>query len=158
MSARLDVTGTQEMLRKMKQLRDPRLLSRIERSALQKAGTVVRNAMKQWAPIDDGVLVNAITKKSKTYRGVPHIYVGPIWIRAPHQHLVEYGTKTIRYPKTAKVLVEKLGTARNVLGRWARPMPARPFARPAFDAVKERLSRKMAQDIMESIDKELAKR
>lgn len=146
--------GHQRLQRKLQQISDISTLSKIERSALGKAGTRLRKAVRQRVPIDDGVLLNAIIKKSRTYRGKPFMFVGPDYAKAPHQHLVEFGTEGRRFPKKARVLVETFGPGNvEVLGTSVGPMPANPFMRPAWDSVKAKLAKNIPADMLKALER-----
>lgn len=162
-NVQIEIAGEKKLRRKLKRLRDVKELNKVTRSALSKAGTVVRKAIEQRAPEDSGQLSISIIKKAKTYKKVPFMFVGPEHIRAPHAHLVEFGTEDIRRPKDAyrpnAVLVESFdgGGVPEVLGTFVGPMPAQPFMRPAWDSVKARVKTKMQQDLLIAVNR-LAKK
>jgi hypothetical protein len=98
---------------------------------------IVQRIARNKAPVGPtGNLKKAIRtgKFKKQRRGNPAVFMGIDYRRGPHAHLVEYGTKR-RIPTKNRVLKFEVD-GQIVYARWARPMPAKPFWRPAVDIGK----------------------
>ena len=70
---------------------------------------------------------------------------------APHAHLVEFGTSA-RFVKKKSVMVSKGG---DFFGTEVAPMPARPFFRPGWDAVKGKVEDMIKHGIKEIVEKDV---
>jgi HK97 gp10 family phage protein len=111
----------------------------------------VRDAIRNKAPVGPtGNLKAAAYANLSPDKNVAFAGIRPK--RAPHAHLVEYGTSGARRAKKSKVLVSKYG---EFFGPVVAPMPAHPFVRPAWDEKKEGIKRKIREGLKDIILKPL---
>ncbi len=113
------------------------------RVALKKAAQPVADAAASMAPVRTGRLSESISvrtqlskrqRRGRKERGAVVLHIGAETPRAPHAHLVEFGT---------------------------RFMPARPFLRPAWDGKKDGVLASIKTNLWSQIEKtrrRLAKR
>lgn len=72
--------------------------------------------------------------------------------KAPHAHLVEYGTAEARHVAEKKVMAFEIN-GHLVFAVSVAPMPAHPFMRPALDAASNAASRAIDNDLQRQIDR-----
>lgn len=105
---------------------DKKIAEHINDNAEQIAKQIARDAKAS---------INEVTGNlSKGIRAVKSRYEDGGWIvvsRAPHSHLVEFGTSEVRQSPEGKVLYDP--KTKTFFGRVVGPMPAKPFLRPALD-------------------------
>ena len=110
-----------------KMLKDlPKSMSKaVLRNALKKAAKPIRAAAEAGAPSDEGDLKNSMIVSTKLHgkrvrsKGAL-VFVGADHKKAPHAHLVEFGTAPRQHAN----------------GKSVGQMPANPFFRAAWDANK----------------------
>jgi HK97 gp10 family phage protein len=175
-SAPIHVEGLKELDEMLGKL-SKSMAKTVLRNALKKAGVPIRDSAAAMAPVDRGGLSASLTvspklKKSQKPGGfrdrtAVNVYVGPDAKRAPHAHLVEFGTA----PHTIIAgLRRKRATGKKVLadgdmifGKVAQHpgATAKPFMRPAFDENKEKaldiLVKEIAAELVKAV-KRLRKR
>jgi HK97 gp10 family phage protein len=78
--------------------------------------------------------------------------------KAPHAHLVEYGTAGARFPKKKKHMKFKNADGKWVTKAEVRPMPAHPFLRPAMEAKRAEVLAAIDRDLQAWIDKQMGRR
>lgn len=103
----------------------------ILRAALRAGANEFKKDMQQNVPVDEGALRRSIRTTTRTKKGTVYAAVKVGGRRAPHAHLVEFGTKAhkIRAKKDSALVVNG-NAVREVDHPGAK---AHPFARPAFD-------------------------
>jgi len=104
----------------------------ILRSALRAGANEFKKPAQARVPVDEGDLRRSIRVTTRTKKGTVYAAVKIGGRRAPHAHLVEFGT-------AAHKIRAKKGSALVVNGNAVREVDhpgakAHPFARPAFDA------------------------
>jgi len=108
---------------------------------------------------------SVIVKKFRIkIKGAPAVFVAIDRKIAPHAHLVEYGTKGLRYP-TKKAKKVKPGEGWLMItskGGFAYvehtgQMPANPFFRRTYDKEQKNIIEKMEREIWKVIEKEANK-
>jgi HK97 gp10 family phage protein len=125
-----------ELERQLKDLQKQLGPDKVE-PVLYEAAQDLAEAMKVKVPKHTETLRNAITaKKLKRYENNAAAGAGVDRKKAPHAHLVEYGTGE-RYHKS---------------GKSVGVMPAKPFVRPAWDTNKDRIVRKVVDDLKGLVD------
>jgi len=120
----------------------PELRVSLSRSMGVAGGKVLRDEAKRLAPVKTGRLRDAIYLAFKTERSTNDVSVyGITWNnkkdhpkRAPHGHLVEFGHAMVVGGKPVGKGGVQIGF-----------VPARPFLRPAFDAVNAVAKRAMIE-------------
>jgi HK97 gp10 family phage protein len=134
------------------------------------AADIIANAAKELAPVGDpsrgsneegnetGNLRDAIKAwgdklSSFGHSGIAH--VGVDYRKAPHAHLVEFGTQGNRVPSKSSVLVFWIDGEKIVV-KSVKPMPAHPFMRPAVDAMQGAALTAIETDLTARIYKKLA--
>lgn len=104
----------------------------ILRSALRAGGNEYKAEIKATVPVDKGDLRRSVRVVTSAKRGTIYAKVKIGGKKAPHAHLVEFGTAAHKIaPKNAEALRFGGVTAAEVDHPGAR---AQPFARPAFDS------------------------
>jgi HK97 gp10 family phage protein len=132
------IEGMDELEKQLKELEKSLNPDKIEPILLEAAYDLAE-AMRAKAPQGPtGNLKKSIRARLlKQYAGHPAAGAGVDRKKASHAHLVEFGTVQ-RHQKSGK----STGT-----------MPAKPFLRPAWDSNKERITRKVIENIKGLIDK-----
>jgi HK97 gp10 family phage protein len=135
----LSVQGLPELYAQLNEMVKSVSGEKVEDAFLVGAMTL-QQAVKQAAPRGPtGNLIKDIKVKQ-----LPQIGNAPksaiVKSMAPHDHLVEFGSKP-RYQKKT--------------GRFTGSMPAHPFFRPAVDANKEAIYTQVIEDIKSAIDEVL---
>lgn len=104
----------------------------ILRSALRQGANVFKAEMKQEVAVDEGDLRDSIRVSVTAKGGTVYAAVKAGGKKAPHWHLVEFGTRPHKIkPKDAHALT----VGGKVVGEVDHPgARAKPFARPAFDS------------------------
>lgn len=153
---KFQIEGLKDLERMLEQL-SKSMGKTVLRNALKKAGQPIADAATaNVARIDTGALRDSMAVSTKLKRSqkaggyrdrtAVNVFVGPEAKRAPHAHLVEFGTGPRFQKKT---------------GRYTGQMPAAPFMRPAFDATKEKaldiFIKEAAAELLKSV-KRLRKR
>lgn len=104
----------------------------IMRSALRAGAAVIRDEAKANVPVDQGLLKKSVRVSTSGKGGSLKATVKAGGRKAPHAHLVEYGTRAHKIePKNAEALSISGTPFRSVEHPGARPQP---FMRPALDA------------------------
>ena len=103
----------------------------IMRSALRAGANEFKKDMQANVPVDEGDLKKSIRTSTRTKKGTVYAFVKVGGRRAPHAHLVEFGTAAHKIrSKKGSALVVNGNAVSEVDHPGAR---AQPFARPAFD-------------------------
>ncbi len=133
----------------------------------------LRNKIRKAAPkgptgnLREGVEAKRFRRK---IRGNPGAFVRMNRKKAPHYHLVEFGTEGIRLPK-GKVLHFKVESGaqfgggsnewltgqQDIFVRSVGPMPAKPFFRSTVDNEQENVQQGIVQDIDQIVERAAAK-
>ena len=125
--------------------------SKALRPAAHAGAEIMYREMRLRVPVHEGQLYSAIyqwhdDKRSTDTRQV--YVVGPNKVKAPHWHLVEYGhwrvNKVVRVGGRLIATKERLETP-----VW---VPAKPYARPAFDARVQAAVQAMLKRLKERVD------
>ena len=104
----------------------------IMRSALRQGANVFKAEAKQEVPVDEGDLRDSIRVSVRSKGGTVYASVKAGGKKAPHWHLVEFGTRAHKIkPKQAHGLTVGGKVVSEVNHPGAK---ARPFMRPALDA------------------------
>lgn len=121
------------------------------RSAAHAGAEVIYREMRVRVPVDEGTLYGAIyqwhdDKRSGYDRQV--YVVGPNKVKAPHWHLVEYGHWRVN------VVVRQGGRLIATRQRLPEPVwvPAKPYARPTYDARAQDAVQAMMARLRERFD------
>lgn len=124
----------------------------ILRAALRAGANEFKEAAKQGAPVDEGDLRASIRVTTSTKRGTVYAKLRVGGKRAPHAHLVEFGTAAHKI-KAKKQHALSFGgtTVREVDHPGAR---AQPFMRPAADSRPPAATAAVAAKIRERLTKE----
>ena len=149
----VDRKSLEEVTRKVKSLFTA-VISKDVEDILLGGAKIGKKEVKSRAPVGPtGNLKKAVVaKKSKLRGGVfRSAFFAMNRKKAPHSHLVEYGTAAERLPKKAKVLYDKrTGT---VFGRKVAAMPAKPFFRPAAEAAKNAIEKHVNDGLVKLIER-----
>ncbi|MDD4986689.1 MAG: HK97 gp10 family phage protein [Dehalococcoidales bacterium] len=130
------IEGMAELEGQLKKLSKQLGADKVE-PVLYEAAKDLAQAIKSHTPKHTGQLRKSIrARKLKRYLDNAAAGAGVDQKKAPHAHLVEYGTAQ-RHHKS---------------GKSVGSMPARPFVRPAWDANRERITRKVVDDLKGLID------
>ena len=108
-------------------------------------------------PVDEGDLRDSIIVSTKItkrqgrglVRGVPRVFVGTNW---PSAHLVEFGTG----PRPAAAVRKKvLASDGKIFGTSvdAGSMPAHPFLRPSFEALKDEMLKIFGEEMWKNLER-----
>jgi HK97 gp10 family phage protein len=139
-SVKISITGLKEIDDVLKAM-PKELTHSVLGSAHAAAAKPLVNRMQLTAPEGPtGKLVDSIgivRTSVKRTDNLGEIKVGPRRKRAPHAHLVEYGTKARRLKGRGKY---KAGTERGV-------MPKKPFVKPSFQQTKTVVEQGIASHI-----------
>jgi len=132
--------GDKELERTIKKLSKCLEPDEVESVFLKGAKAIARDAKSRAPRGPTGNLKKAIV--AKTLRRIgnkPAPAIAAVdYGKAPHAHLVEYGTGP-RYQKKT--------------GRYTGQMPARPFFRPAWDENKDRVLKKIVEELEEKVER-----
>lgn len=139
-SIQLERRETERLLKTLRTL-GPKVERKVARKALSKAGTVVARAVRKLAPKGKGQTsdgrqrphLKQTIKKSlvrANRAGFASIRIGPEAKKAPHAHLVEFGTKE----RTRKRIGGRYGFIKNPTSEQLRTgrTPERSFVRKGF--------------------------
>lgn len=103
----------------------------ILRSALRAGANEIKGPIQQDVPVDEGDLKRSVRVTTRVRKGTVYAYVKAGGRRAPHAHLVEFGTAAHKISaKKDSALVVNGQAVRSVDHPGAR---AQPFMRPGFD-------------------------
>lgn len=97
-----------------------------------------------------------VKKFKRKIRYSPAVFVRSNYWKAPHAHLVEFGTKNFRYPEKKRVL-HFYYEGEEVFAKWVGPMPPNPYFRPTVDSNKNSIQNDIKKDV-EEIIKEISDR
>ena len=138
----IKLEGVQQLLKNLEQFSQT-IQRRIVRKAVSAGSTPMLQAVKAAAPRETGLLKKSIGRKVKTYRnsGVVLVIIGP---RSGFRTVID---DKPRNPLMYAHLVE-FGTSK---------APAKPFMRPAFQAMKQTAQNIIRQKLAEEIEKEAKK-
>lgn len=94
MAGAIRVTGDKELMRKLHLLPE-RIMRKVMRKAVTRAGQIVLKRARATAPVAKGTYKKALAKKTKTYKKTNSVVgiIGAKHAAAPHQYLIEEGTK-----------------------------------------------------------------
>ncbi len=169
--AQQGLEGLKELNKAMKKL-DGKVSSSIGRKSVGKAGRVVRDEIKSRTPVDTGNLRNSIRSKVKKLgRTGFAASIGPgkvmgrdrdtkkSFIKADgwYAHIIERGSRSHKIPRRGTKPLKIGGNL--VMGPVEHPGTApRPFIRPAWVAVQDRLPGVIGRELWHHINKEQKKR
>ena len=142
------IRGGHELERNLKKLGSGKLVAKVTRSAIGKAGTKLKKVAKTMVVVETGLLRESIHSMTKTKSGVIYGVVGArsglsMTVTRTRDDGTTYEIKSD--PSKYSHLVE-LGTAHS---------QAKPFLRPAFDSVDSEkiISDKLWENIAKEVDK-----
>lgn len=97
-----------------------------------------------------GKLKNAVEARrfKRKIKGAPAVYVRVNKKKAPHAHLVEFGTKGYREPKKTQAL-RFYYQGEEVFARYVAAMPPNPFFRNTVDTNKSGVENDIKNDVIE---------
>lgn len=152
------MAANEEMIVGGRQLNDflqqlaPRVEKNIMRAALRAGANVLKAEAKHEVPVDEGDLLASIRVSVKSKGGTIYASVKAGGKKAPHWHLVEFGTHPHKIkPKKAHALT--IGGM--VVGEVHHPgARAKPFMRPALDAKSTEAIAAVVAKIRERLTKE----
>ena len=146
-----NITGGAELARFMATL-SAKVEKNIMRSALRAGAVVIRDEAKANVPVDSGLLKKSIRISGGSKGGTVTGSVKVGGRKAPHAHLVEFGTRPHKIePKDAEALAINGTPFRSVEHPGARPQP---FMRPAFDAKAQQAIAAVADQIRKRLTAE----
>lgn len=151
----LKLEGDRELRRALAKL-EQKTGKRVVRRSLLRGARIIRDEARKRAPVDSGRLRKSIQARSsgRAFRaGTVGVVVGPDK-RAPHAHLVEFGTGP-RVIKSATIPTPN--GPRTVSNLAVGSMPAKPFLRPAFDSKAREAGDRVMTEIRSSILEEARK-
>jgi HK97 gp10 family phage protein len=126
-----NVTGLRE-LNAFLQVLPVKIEKNILRSALRAGGNVIKNEARANVPVAEGALKKSVRVTTSSNGGVVKATVKAGGKKAPHAHLVEFGTRPHKIlPKNAAALAIAGAVVSSVDHPGARP---NPFMRPALDS------------------------
>lgn len=145
------ITGGRELDAFLQQL-PVKVERNILRSALRAGGNEFKKDVQQNAPVDEGDLRRSVRVSTRSKKGTVYAYVKIGGRKAPHAHLVEFGTVAhMIYAKKNSALVVNGKAVREVSHPGAK---AKPFARPAFDTGAQPALAAVGAKIRERLTKE----
>ena len=160
----VDIKGAKDIDRVLKGLANMGV-SRVMKTASRSGAKVIVDQAKSNVATDDGKLRKAIfaqvrSVQNNTFR----VTVGIDFKKAPHGHLVEFGTKGRREAKGRRgrttnrppVLIDR--KTGKVFGKSVASMPARPFMRPAFFTTADKVVVVFSKGIWRAVDKEILRK
>lgn len=158
----VDRRSTERLLEKLRTL-GPKIERKVVRKALSKAATPIASAMRKLAPKGTGKTSDGRDRPNlkktikKTLvranaRGFASIRIGPEARKAPHAHLVEFGTK----PRTRKRIGGKYSRIKDPTAEQLRTgaAPEQSFLRKAFKQERSRANAIIVAELRAGIDRE----
>lgn len=145
------ITGGRELDAFLQQV-SVKVEKNILRAALRAGSNEFKKDMQQNVPVEEGDLRRSIRTTTRAKKGTVYAFVKVGGRRAPHAHLVEFGT-------AAHKIRAKKGSALVVNGQAVREVDhpgakAQPFARPAFDTGAQSALVAVGAKIRERLTKE----
>jgi len=132
------ISGDKDLIRTLSRI-PVRLRIPVLVKSLTQGAKIIQRSARSLAPKDRGVLFRSI--QVKTLPGAPAaVAIRPNYGRAPHAHLVEFGT-TARF------------STRNGVSRAHGRMPAQPFMGPAFRRNVKRANKIVGKLILKDVDR-----
>jgi HK97 gp10 family phage protein len=124
----------------------------ILRSALRAGANEFKKDAQQQVPVDEGALRRSVRVSTRAKKGTVYAYLKAGGRKAPHAHLVEFGT-------AAHKITAKKGSALVVNGKAVRDVDhpgakAKPFMRPSFDTGAQSALVAVGEKIRERLTKE----
>jgi HK97 gp10 family phage protein len=124
----------------------------ILRAALRAGANEFKEDARQQVPVDEGDLRRSIRVSTRAKKGTVYAYLKAGGRKAPHAHLVEFGT-------AAHKIMAKKGSALVVNGKAVRDVDhpgakAKPFMRPSFDTGAQSALVAVGEKIRERLTKE----
>jgi len=142
---------------------DPALIQ----TAIMPAAMIIRDEAKRGVKLGAGRRPSGEPREylrhlifaTKGKRGVPDVIVGVSAKKAPHAHLVEFGTSAHRIsPRPPKTLLFIPALMKFVPFIRHPGAKKKPFLRPAVRASKRRVAAKMEDGLRKLLDRQLPKR
>lgn len=126
--------------------RDPATIKEIKSKAFMPAALTIRDEIRDLAP--KGKTLNLVNSIFAAYGkpGKSDVLVGVNYRRAPHAHLVEFGTDGRRSPKKKKFLRFTID-GHVIYAKSVAPMPRQPFFRPGVVAARPLAARMIADGL-----------
>lgn len=158
----IDRASTERLLRNLRTL-GPKIERKVVRKALSKAATPILSAMRKLAPKGPGktsdgrerphlkqTLKKSLVRANRA--GLASIRIGPEARKAPHAHLVEFGTKE----RTRKRLGGRYAFIKNPTAEQLRTgrTPERSFLRKAFQQQRTAANTIIANELRAGIARE----
>jgi len=139
----VEIKGARELHDAILRLGDAKAIKRALKKTIRAGASVLRREIRKRAPKKTGTLRKSIKVKpwSRT-RNTLGFSVGPDMRVAPHAPLVEYGTGPRKQKST---------------GRSTGQMPARPFMRPAYEAIKDEVVKAILDRGWKAVEEETRK-
>lgn len=129
-----------------------RVEKNVLRAALRAGANEFKAAAVMRVPVDEGNLKRSLRVTTRTKKGTVYASLKVGGRKAPHAHLVEFGTAAHKIrPKSQKALSFGGKAAREVDHPGARPQP---FMRPAADSAPKSAIAATATKIRERLTKE----
>lgn len=127
----VNITGGRELDEMLRTL-SVKIEKNILRSALRAGANEFKDEIKANVPVDEGDLKRSARVTTRIKNGTVYASVKVGGKKAPHAHLVEFGTAAHKIaPRGAGALL----VGSHLVGAVDHPgARAKPFARPAFDA------------------------
>lgn len=159
----VNISGYKELIAQFDKLSKVADTGEMEGKLLNRAREL-RNDIRKNAPrsnkwsgsvdVKPGNLRRAVEARKfrKKVPNSPAVYVRSNRKKAPHAHLVEYGTMNFRFPKHKKVL-HFIYEGEEVFVKKVAPMPPHPYFRPTVDLKQGEIESGIARDAEELIMK-----
>jgi HK97 gp10 family phage protein len=153
LSTHIELTGVGDLKKTLGKLYD--INKREAEKIVLRAGRVVRDAIRERAPVRSGALRKSIKitrAKAGRLKETFGILVGPTRPEGAHAGVVEYGSKGIRRIKGFRMV--KIG------GQWRRitqtgTMRAKPFIRPGFESSQEQFMSEVKSELNKAMGEAL---
>lgn len=149
----ISIQGMDRLLKQFEQIAGAPESREMENRLLDNAKDL-RNKIRSRVPKGETKnLYNAIEARRfrRKIAGYPAVFVRVDRKKAPHYHLVEFGTEGIRWSKKG-LMKFKIGE-QWVVTRYVAKMPAQPFFRPTVDENRYRVTKRIMDDVETVIKK-----
>ena len=147
MSEGIEIEGLDKLIKKLDALPD-KVVKKVARPAITKAGRIVRKQMKANAPVGCGVLKRSFTAKTKTYQSGNVVSVVGANTKTVGTVTLESGRTIKEVPANYLHLVE-FGTSHSA---------PNPFMRRAYEQTKNEVTKKIQDEMSAGIEKQAEKK
>lgn len=132
---------------------------RVAGNALRSGARIIRDKAKQNVPVQTGDLKKAIRVLTGRGRNAENriVHVGVFGKESPLAHIVEFGTTPVRKAKKAGGYMYFVIDGKLMRKKEVRGVKARPFLRPAADAMAREVIDAIGAEIAASIEREGAR-